>query len=239
MVFFQPEKSVCDQEVTHFAPTKVEDQRAPIAVFSLPRIGVFVKSCSVELSQSKGVLREMARNPVQNDSDTFLVAAIDEMTKLVRIPKTARWRIITGDLVTPETRALMCDGSTDSRYASSWSSNSFHEGMLITRASTPCFLSASCAPRHNETSLPVPISNTSGFPLVASESTYAPRRSPDAGASFERSKVGSAWRLKINTTGSCFISMIRRHASATSFASHGRISAKPGIARSEASCSTG
>src|SRR5271166_3586809 len=25
-----------------------------------------------------------------------------------------------------ETRALMCDGSTDSRYASSWSSNSFH-----------------------------------------------------------------------------------------------------------------
>jgi hypothetical protein len=45
----------------------------------------------------------MARNPVQNDSDPLLVATIDEMTKLVRIPKTARWRIITGDLVTPGT----------------------------------------------------------------------------------------------------------------------------------------
>jgi len=54
-----------------------------------------------------------------------------------------------------------------------------------------------------------------------------------------RRKVGSAWRLKISTTGSRFISMITRHASATSFASHGRISVKPGIARSEASCSTG
>jgi hypothetical protein len=57
-----------------------------------------VRKCSVELGQSKGVLREMARNPVENDSNAFLVAAIDEMPKLVRIPKTARWRIITGDI---------------------------------------------------------------------------------------------------------------------------------------------
>src|SRR5258708_37650116 len=98
MVFVEPEKPVCDQEVTYFGPTEVEDQRAPIAVFSLPRIGVFVKPCSVELSQSKGVLGEMPRNPVQNDSDALLVAAIDEMTKLVRISKTARWRIGTRDL---------------------------------------------------------------------------------------------------------------------------------------------
>src|SRR4029077_20793308 len=66
-----------------------------------------IKPCSVELSQSEGILGEMARNPVQNDSDAFLVAAIDEMTKLVRIPKTAAWRIITGDLVTPGTAKRM------------------------------------------------------------------------------------------------------------------------------------
>ena len=41
-------------------------------------------------------------------------------------------------------------------------------------------------------SLPMPISNTSGLPLVASENIYAPRRSPEAGANFERSKVGNA-----------------------------------------------
>ena len=81
MVFLQPEKSVCDKEVTYFAPTEVEDQRAPVAVFSLPRIGVFVKPGSVKFCQSKGVLGKMARNPVQNDSDPLLVATIDEMTK--------------------------------------------------------------------------------------------------------------------------------------------------------------
>src|SRR5258708_8089412 len=101
MVFFQPEKSVCDQEVTHFAPTKVEDQRAPIAVFTLPRIGVFVKSCSVELSQSKGVLREMARNPVQNDSDPFLVAAIAQIPKLVPLPHTPRRPLLPPHPATP------------------------------------------------------------------------------------------------------------------------------------------
>ena len=111
MVFLQPEKSVCDKEVTYFAPTEVEDQRAPIAVFTLPRIGMFVKARSVELSQSKVVLREMARNPVHNDSDALLVATIDEMTKLVRVPKAARWRIVTGDLVTPGTvKRMLGDG---------------------------------------------------------------------------------------------------------------------------------
>src|SRR6476660_4747310 len=98
MVFVEPEKSV-------------EDQGAPIPVFTLPRVGVFVKPCSVELSQSKVVLREMARNPVQNDSDALLVATIDEMAKLVRIPKTARWRIVAGDLVTPGTvKRMLGDG---------------------------------------------------------------------------------------------------------------------------------
>src|ERR1700693_2108270 len=111
MVFLEPEKSVCDQEVTYFVSTIVEDQRAPIPVFSLPRIGVFVKPCSVELSQSKGVLGEMPRNPVQNDSDALLVATFDEMPKLVRIPKPARWRIVTGDLVTPGTvKRMLGDG---------------------------------------------------------------------------------------------------------------------------------
>ena len=53
----------------------------------------------------------MAGDPVQNDSDPLLVAAINEMTKLVRIPKTARWRIVPGDLVTPGTvKGVLGDG---------------------------------------------------------------------------------------------------------------------------------
>jgi hypothetical protein len=55
MVFVEPEKAVCDQEVTHFASAEVEDQRAPIAVFSLPRIGVFVAAARGE-STLRGLL---------------------------------------------------------------------------------------------------------------------------------------------------------------------------------------
>src|SRR6202045_5272469 len=103
MEFLQPEKSVGDQEGTYFGPTEVEAQRAPIEVFSLSGIGVFVKPCSVKLGQSKRVFGEMARNPVQNDSNALFVAAIDKMTKLVRISKTAGRRVVAGDLVTPGT----------------------------------------------------------------------------------------------------------------------------------------
>src|ERR1700761_772713 len=45
----------------------------------------------------------MARDPVEDNSNSLLVAAIDEMTKLIRVSKTARRRIVTGDLVTPGT----------------------------------------------------------------------------------------------------------------------------------------
>src|SRR5271170_1377619 len=85
MVFVEPEKSVGDQEVSYFVATEIENQRSPIAVFPLPRISVFVKACSVEFSQSEGVLGEVPGHPVQDDSDSFLVTTVDEMTKLIRI----------------------------------------------------------------------------------------------------------------------------------------------------------
>ncbi len=81
---------------------------------------------------------------------------------------------------------------------------------------------------------------TSGaFPLGGSASTYAPRCSPDAGAYFSRSRVGSACRDRNRATGSWRRGISQRHASATSLASAGRMSTRPGTARSEAICSTG
>src|ERR1700730_1359632 len=103
MVFVEPEQSVCDQEVPNFAPPEVKNECAPIAVFALPRISVFVKTCTVKLSQPESILGEVTRNPVQDDSDSLLVTAIDEMAKFVRISKTARWRGITGGRGSPGT----------------------------------------------------------------------------------------------------------------------------------------
>jgi hypothetical protein len=75
------------------------------------------------------------------------------------------------DAFSTETRALMSEGRTDSRYASSCCSNNSQDGMLTTRASMPCCFRAACASTQSETSLPVAISNTFGFPSVASERT--------------------------------------------------------------------
>ena len=48
-----------------------------------------------------------------------------------------------------------------------------------------------------------------------------------------------AWRVSTSATGWWRRSMLTRQASATSLASAGRNTSRPGIARSEASCSTG
>ena len=55
----------------------------------------------------------------------------------------------------------------------------------------------------------------------------------------ERSSTGTFWRVSTRAAGWCFCRTITRHASATSLASQGRITFSPGIARKEASCSTG
>ena len=68
---------------------------------------------------------------------------------------------------------------------------------------------------------------------------YPPLASPLADAYLPRSRVGSAWRDSTRATGSCRSGMITRQASATSLASAGRMSMMPGMARSDASCSTG
>ena len=51
--------------------------------------------------------------------------------------------------------------------------------------------------------------------------------------------TGTFWRVRTRATGWWVRSIATRQASATSFASAGRITSRPGIARSEASCSTG
>ena len=72
-----------------------------------------------------------------------------------------------------------------------------------------------------------------------SQSVYAPRSSPDAGASSERSSVGTFWRESDSATGPSVRSSATFHAHAVSFASAGRTNQRFGIARSAAYVSTG
>ena len=63
MIFVEPEEGVRGQEIAHFVAAEVEDQRAPILVLALARIGVLVEIGAVELRQAVRVLRKMRRAP--------------------------------------------------------------------------------------------------------------------------------------------------------------------------------
>src|SRR5713226_1806146 len=82
--------------------------------------------------------------------------------------------------ISTDTRAVMAEGNTLSRYAASCFSKSSQQGMLTTRALIP-----------------------SGLPFAASARTYAPLATPEAGAYLVRSNVGRAWRVSTSVAGLC------------------------------------
>ena len=79
----------------------------------------------------------------------------------------------------------------------------------------------------------------SGRPSPDCQSVYAPRSAPSAGATSERSSVGSFWRESASATGPPSRSSAIRHAIDVSFASPGRTYQRFGIDRSVMWCSTG
>ena len=101
MILVEPEKRVGDEEIPHLVASVVENIRPPIAMLPLPRIGVFVKVRTVEIGQPVRILREVGRHPVKNDSDSRLVAMIDEVAELIRITEPAGRRVIPRHLVAP------------------------------------------------------------------------------------------------------------------------------------------
>ena len=94
--------------------------------------------------------------------------------------------------------------------------------------------SASCsaASMATATSLPVATMTSAGSPS-ASRTTPAPRSTAEPSV-----HTGTPWRVSTSTVGPSW-STAARHAAAVSLASAGRITCRPGIARSVARCSTG
>src|SRR5438034_2640942 len=68
---------------------------------ALARVGVFVQMAAVELSEAMGVARKMRRSPIENDADTGLMTAVDELHKFRGRAVAARGSEITQRLVAP------------------------------------------------------------------------------------------------------------------------------------------
>ena len=78
VVAVEPGQGVGDEEAAHLVAPVVEDERAPVHVRALPRVGVLVEVRAVELGQGERVPREMRGHPVENDADAALVEVVDK-----------------------------------------------------------------------------------------------------------------------------------------------------------------
>ena len=100
-VALEPEQRVRDQEVRYFGAAVIVDQRAPIEVPALERIGVLVKRGAVEAAEPVRIVREVAGHPVEQHADALAVAGIDQRGKILRRAETAGRRIQAGRLIAP------------------------------------------------------------------------------------------------------------------------------------------
>src|SRR5882724_6830480 len=80
---------------------KIENERAPILMFTFARIFVFVKSRAVKTGKRPVVTRDMGGDPIDNDADARLVEGIDEELEIFRRAVAASGSIETGNLIAP------------------------------------------------------------------------------------------------------------------------------------------
>ena len=101
MVPVHPVCSRRNQEGHDLTAAIVKDHRTPVRVFTLTGIGVFIAGCTVKPSETVRIPREMCGNPVHQNTDTGLMAAVNKTHQHFRGSIPGSRREIAGDLVSP------------------------------------------------------------------------------------------------------------------------------------------
>ena len=83
MKAFAPEQRVGGQEIAHFVPAVIEDQRAPVLVRTFARVLVLIERGAVEARQRPVIPRKMRRHPVHDDTNAGFVQRVDEKLKII------------------------------------------------------------------------------------------------------------------------------------------------------------
>jgi hypothetical protein len=85
----------------HLAAPEVKDERAPLRVPALLRVGVLVQRGAVETGQRPLVGREVTGDPVQDHADACLVQPVDQEPEVVGVPEARGGSEEAGDVVAP------------------------------------------------------------------------------------------------------------------------------------------
>ena len=100
-ILAQPIERARQQEIGDLAAAVIVDQRVPVAVHALPRVGVLIERGAVEAAETVRVGREMARHPVEQQPETGAVAGIDKGAEIVGRAKPRGRREQRDRLVAP------------------------------------------------------------------------------------------------------------------------------------------
>ena len=90
-----------DQKATHLRFAEIVDERVPIAVYALARIGVLVERGAIEPREPMCVGRKMRWDPIEQYAESRRVTALDETTKAGGIAVTRSGCVQADGLVTP------------------------------------------------------------------------------------------------------------------------------------------
>jgi hypothetical protein len=90
VVLGDPEQGVGDKVITDLAAPVVEDERPPVGVPTLARVGVLVEVGTVEESEALEVLREVRRDPVDHHADPGPVKRVHQVLEVVGGTEPAR-----------------------------------------------------------------------------------------------------------------------------------------------------
>ncbi len=99
----EPEKRGGPEELPHFGPAVVEDERVPVGMPAQARVLVLVERGPVEAGQAVRVGREVGGGPVQDDSEPGTVAPVDEPREVGGRSQAAGGSEVAQGLVTPGT----------------------------------------------------------------------------------------------------------------------------------------
>ena len=89
VVALQPVQRAADQEAAHLGAAEIVEQRVPVGLVALARVGMLVERGAVEARQAVRVGRKMRRHPVENHADAGFVEAVDMAAKLSGGPRRA------------------------------------------------------------------------------------------------------------------------------------------------------
>src|ERR1700751_4481789 len=101
MEFAQPIERARQQEVRHLAAPIIINERVPIGVNALTRVGMLVERRSVEPTEPVGVVWEMSGHPVEDQAQSRDVTGVDKSPEVVGRPIPAGRRKQRDWLISP------------------------------------------------------------------------------------------------------------------------------------------